>query len=64
MPVTYRIAFLQEEKPLATFEFRMGLENQDVGNLVSYFDGFIQQAAALTNDWRQKAIAEKKQKEP
>ena len=62
-PVMYGIAFLQKDNPLATFEFRMGLDNQDAGGLVAYFDGFIQHAVALTNEWHQKALAQKQKEE-
>ncbi len=61
--VMYSIAFLRKEKPLASFEFRMGFENRDVGNLVSYFDGFIQQAVALTNDWHQESLKKKQEED-
>jgi hypothetical protein len=60
-PVMYGIAFLEKDKPLASFEFRMGLENRDAGKLVGYFDGFIQQAVALTDDWYHETL--KKHKE-
>lgn len=58
-PVMYRIIFLQKEETLAHFEFRFGLKNEDVGNLVSYFDGFIQHAVTLTNEWYHKTLEKK-----
>ena len=61
-PVTYGVAFLRKDKPLASFEFRLGLDNRDAGNLVAYLDGFIQHAVALTNDWHQETL-KKKQRE-
>lgn len=58
-PVTYAIGFLGKGGPIAVFEFRMGLENRDAGNLVSYFDGFIKQAVALTEDWHRETLRKK-----
>jgi len=50
-PVMYRVAFLGKDKPIAVFEFRMGLENKDAGNLVAYLDALIQEAVKLTENW-------------
>lgn len=58
MPVKYTIAFLGEEPNLRVFEFRLGLENRDVGDLLPYFDGLIKRAVALTEGWYVKALAE------
>lgn len=56
-PVRYAIGFLGTgDRLLAGFEFRMGLDNRDAGNLVAYFDGFIQHAVALTNDWHKETL--------
>src|SRR5262245_6721097 len=42
-PVRYAIGFLgAEDRLLAGYDFRMGLDNRDAGNLVAYFDSFIQ----------------------
>ena len=51
LPVMYRVAFLGKEKPIGVFEFRVGLENKDAGNLLGYLDLFIQEAVKLTESW-------------
>ncbi len=51
LPITYSIAFLGKGEEVAVFEFRFGSETRDVGELLPYFDVFIGQAIALTNDW-------------
>ncbi|HUX90250.1 MAG TPA: hypothetical protein VMV48_06120 [Gallionellaceae bacterium] len=51
VPITYSIVFLGQGQDTAVFEFRFGSETPDVGELLPYFDGFISQAVALTNDW-------------
>ena len=51
IPVTYSIVFLGLDQETAVFEFRFGSETPDVGELLPFFDGFIAQAVALTNDW-------------
>ena len=50
-PITYSIVFLGLGQDTVIFEFRFGSETADVGELLPYFDGFISQAIALTNDW-------------
>lgn len=55
--VRYAIGFLGDNyQILAGFEFQLGLDNRDAGNLVSYFDGFIQHAVSLTEDWHKEAL--------
>jgi hypothetical protein len=49
--ITYSIVFLGRDQNTVIFEFRFGSETPDVGELLPYFDGFISQAVALTNDW-------------
>lgn len=51
VPVTYSIAFLGRDQDTAVFEFRFGSETRDVGELLPFFDMFISQAIALSNDW-------------
>ena len=51
LPITYSIVFLDRNQDAVVFEFRFGSETADVGELLPYFDGFISQAVALTNDW-------------
>jgi len=51
LPITYSIVFLGRGQDAAIFEFRFGSETTDVGELLPYFDWFISQAIALTNEW-------------
>jgi hypothetical protein len=51
VPITFSVAFLDNQEKAAIFEFRFGSETTDVGELLPFFDGFIAQAVALTNDW-------------
>ncbi len=59
-PITYSIAFLGEEPDVAVFEFRVGTETKDVGELLPYFDQFISKTVMATNPWyeAEKARAE------
>ncbi len=57
VPITYSIAFLGEGDQVAAFEFRLGTETGDVGQLLPYFDQFISKAVMGTNAWYE---AEKK----
>jgi hypothetical protein len=63
LPITYSIAFLAEEPNVAVFEFRLGTETKDVGELLPYFDQFISKAVMATNDWyaAEKAKAEEEE---
>jgi hypothetical protein len=63
MPIKYSIAFLGDEPNFRVFEFRLGLENKDVGDLLPHFDGLIKQAVALTENWYEKARAESEAKQ-
>ncbi|TLU61881.1 hypothetical protein FE810_13780 [Thalassotalea litorea] len=58
MPINYKIAFLGEKPNLKMFEFRMGIENKDVGNLLPYFDQYIKSIVANTDVWYQSALKE------
>ncbi|MCW8888639.1 MAG: hypothetical protein OQK25_06210 [Gammaproteobacteria bacterium] len=64
-PITYSVAFLEEgdEKEVTAFEFRLGTETENVGELLPYFDQFISKAVLATNNWyeREKAEAAKEQ---
>ena len=51
MPITYSIAFLGEDPDVAVFEFRVGTETTDVGELLPYFDQFISKTVMATNAW-------------
>lgn len=59
MPINYSVAFLGAKPNVCRFEFRLGLENKDVGDLLPYFDDLIKKAVALTDAWHSKATAEK-----
>jgi hypothetical protein len=64
LPIKYSVVFIGEEPTLRVFEFRLGLENKDVGDLLPYFDGLIKNAVALTDDWYSKTISEKSVVQP
>lgn len=51
VPITWSIVFLDQNQNTAVFEFRFGSETADVGELLPFFDGYISQAVALTDDW-------------
>lgn len=51
LPLIYSIVFLGRDQDTAVFEFRLGSETRDVGDLLPFFDSFISQAVALTDDW-------------
>ncbi len=58
LPITYSVAFLGDNpEDVAVFEFRLGTETKDVGELLPYFDQFISKAVMGTDAWYQ---AEKK----
>lgn len=59
-PITYSIAFLDNNENTLIFEFRFGTETENVGELLPYFESFISRALLLTNDWYQ---LEKKENE-
>lgn len=52
VPITYSLAFLGEgADDVALFEFRLGTETADVGELLPYIDQFISKAVMATNGW-------------
>lgn len=55
--ILYRVVFLGPKPQLARFEFRLGEENRDVGDLLPLLDAFCGKAVALTEEWYAKAIA-------
>lgn len=65
LPITYSIAFLGEEPDVAVFEFRLGTETKDVGDLLPYFDQLISNAVMATNEWykAEKGKAEQEEKQ-
>lgn len=61
LPITYSVAFLgNSPEDVAVFEFRLGTETRDVGELLPYFDQLISKAVMATNEWY---LAEKAQSE-
>ena len=61
LPITYSVAFLGDNtEDVAVFEFRLGTETRDVGELLPYFDQLISKAVMATNGWyaREKEKAE------
>lgn len=52
LPITYSVAFLGEHpEEVALFEFRLGTETRDVGELLPYIDQFISKAMMSTDGW-------------
>ncbi len=52
LPITYSVAFLGgSPDDVAVFEFRLGTETKQVGELLPYFDQFISKAVMATNEW-------------
>ena len=62
-PITYSVAFLDNDDNTAIFEFRFGTETADVGELLPYFESFISKALILTNDWYQLEKRESEQRQ-
>ncbi|NOR52188.1 MAG: hypothetical protein GQ470_06165 [Gammaproteobacteria bacterium] len=62
-PIVYSVAFLGEEPEVAAFEFRLGTETEDVGDLMPYFDQFISRAVMATNHWYEAEKAQTAQEE-
>jgi hypothetical protein len=52
LPITYSVAFLgKSQDDVVVFEFRLGTETKEVGELLPYFDQFISKAVMATNEW-------------
>lgn len=52
VPITYSVAFLgAQPDEVAPFEFRLGTETADVGELLPYFVQIISKAEMATSDW-------------
>ena len=64
-PITYSVVFLGEDPNVAVFEFRVGTETENVGELLPYFDQFISKTVMATNQWyeAEKAFTEKEMSE-
>ncbi|MDH5360300.1 MAG: hypothetical protein OEX03_07035 [Gammaproteobacteria bacterium] len=52
-PVVMMVAFLDQAQQTEFFEFRFGTENDDLGELLPFFDQFISYALSLSNHWYQ-----------
>lgn len=66
LPITYSVAFMgAQESDVAFFEFRLGTETGDVGELLPFFTQFISKTEAATQQWyaAEKARAEQEQKQ-
>lgn len=62
LPITYSVAFLgNSPEEVALFEFRLGTETADVGELLPYFDQFISKAVMATDGWYQEEKARAEQ---
>ena len=53
VPVVMMVAFLDQENATEFFEFRFGTENDDLGDLLPFFDKFISYALSLSEQWYQ-----------
>ncbi len=51
LPIIYSVAFQTSEQDVAVFEFRLGTETPDVGELLPYFSQFISKAVTATDEW-------------
>ncbi|MDH5185104.1 MAG: hypothetical protein OEX12_14570 [Gammaproteobacteria bacterium] len=53
VPIVMMVAFLDQADETEFFEFRFGTENEDLGELLPFFDQFISYALSLSNHWYQ-----------
>ena len=51
VPVVMLVAFLDQDNETEFFEFRFGTENEDLGELLPFFDQLISYALTLSNHW-------------
>ena len=51
IPLVISVVFMQSKNKVKAFEFRLGSETQDVGDLFPFFDQFIAQTVKITQDW-------------
>jgi len=54
--IRYSLALIGQKPKIKVIEFRVGLENNDVGDLLPYVDKFINIAAQMTSDWYDQAV--------
>lgn len=61
IPLTVSAAFMDANDQVKSFEFRLGTETTDVGDLFPFFDRFIAQVVHMTQPWydQEKAHQEK-----
>jgi hypothetical protein len=58
MPITYKIAFLGKQPLMRQYVLDFGLDNDDVHQLVKYFDHFIKLAKTSTDEFYSKAMSD------
>ena len=51
IPLTISVVFMKSENEVKAFEFRLGSETKDVGDLFPFFDQFIAQTVKITQQW-------------
>ena len=51
IPLIISVVFMQSEDEVKAFEFRLGSETKDVGDLFPFFDQFIAQTVKITQKW-------------
>ena len=51
VPITYSVAFQDNQGDSQFFEFRFASQTDDLGELLPFFDDFISQAVSLTDSW-------------
>ena len=59
-PLTVSAAFMDADDTVKAFEFRLGTETSDVGDLFPFFDFFIAQAIQMTQPWYDEEISRSK----
>ena len=63
VPITYSLAFLGEgPEDVVGFEFRLGTETKEVGELLPYIDQFISKSVIATNAWYEAEKSAEEQK--
>lgn len=60
-PLTVSVAFMGENDEVKAFEFRLGTETTDVGDLFPFFDRFIHQVVHMTQPWYEQEKAHQEQ---
>jgi hypothetical protein len=50
IPITYSVIFVGQKPNAKTFEFRVGTETKNVGDLLPYFGKFIARSVKLTDE--------------